>query len=343
MLSTAFDLAVKIMELSEISLAEVENLELKQLELTCDDILSLQDSCSESISSQVSSSYLNSTFSTSAREISESSIVFTSKSLYRHIRDIELVCLLSVITPYVDELLLSTMLTRNGSEVFKKLLYYKFKHRVFFGLAIDRAEVVQYKNTKLYSTIHAQLEILFGKTSTAKNVLLLESACEIWEEMHEFGFHGYGRGIRFADPYAEGTEIMEKVAVMNCISGNWHKAFGLFLRAISLTQEVWGQHIDDMPETVNTFLMRLTVNAEKCANDSPENLPNVDDILRLELLSHVNYFNSELSLRNEKQTEKRSVNFRGEDLDWPRQYEYKTDKVRSVGKRKRAKSDVIVS
>lgn len=272
-ISSAFDLAVKIMELSEVDGSNKTFVSKRDFcLLSCEDLYSLNNFCDSRISNLIECVP----------------------------RNFELACLMSIISPFVDELVFPDILF-DGSSNYKKLLYFKFKHRVFLGLAIERVAQLQLDSSAAYSSVLSHLQVVFDEDVTQYSrrdlmVRLLESAWEVWEVMHGLGFHGYGRGVRFADPHAEGVEVIERVAILHCISGNSSRALHMFLRAIVLVQEIWGHHGELAPiSTKNIIRTGLVANTFNCLNSIPPNLSIEIENLREEVMSRIGYLSFQVS------------------------------------------------
>ena len=86
-------------------------------------------------------------------------------------------------------------------------------------------------------------EFQAGAYSTIGNPKGFETALQkglsVWQQMHHHRFYGYGRGVDYADPYAEGVRIMKELASYKCSHGRFKTAWKLFQDALELRFQNW--------------------------------------------------------------------------------------------------------
>lgn len=115
--------------------------------------------------------------------------------------------------PEIESLLAMTEL--HLPEKYPRVLYYSFKFYEFQAGAYSSIS-----NSKGFETA-------------------LQKGLSVWKKMHYHRFYGYGRGVDYADPYAEGVRIMKELASYKCSHGRFKTAWKLFQDALEFRFQNW--------------------------------------------------------------------------------------------------------
>ena len=132
-------------------------------------------------------------------------------------------------------------------EKYRKVLYYKFKlYEFMIGAYQSVSNVHGYENS-------------------------LKEAISVWKEMHSLDFYGYGRGVDYADPHAEGVSIMIQYAAFKCTNGHYLRGWDVYkealqLRGLAWTQEKVGQY--GVPVAIQRELENLLKDMKLCTDSA---------------------------------------------------------------------------
>ena len=126
---------------------------------------------------------------------------------------------------------------------YRKVLYYMFKHGEFLAAV--------YEGLGHQSALQAALQV----------------GLETWREMHGLGFYGYGRGVEYADPYAEGVALMGRLGVVHCEAAQYAAGLELLQEAVQLQDETWGRSdLGVVPAEIQHTLADVTADLLTCAS-----------------------------------------------------------------------------
>ena len=291
LISSGFELAVKISELSHFEAAATLRTSTYPMltNLKLSDHISrydLQSYCVIISQTQTNSIGTN---STAFAHLGDKHITFDWR--------FELMIIMNKLTKHVIEVM--EMVKVLKPDDYRKLLYFKFKHLSFLSDAFVSAGL-QWRNDNdsfvdvdvdaLTSIQEYEIKALCGrhygscidtdiglKTEQDTDldlmmappaICFLEKAIEVWEEMHALKFYGYGRGVQYADPYSEGVHLMDRVATFYCFERknkvDYKFALQLYGRAVELSQEIWGSDGSKAPDAVFATLMEIHKRAHYC-------------------------------------------------------------------------------
>jgi hypothetical protein len=126
---------------------------------------------------------------------------------------------------------------------YRKVLYYMFKHGEFLAAVYES----------------------LGHQSALQ--VALQAGLKTWREMHGLGFYGYGRGVEYADPYAEGVALMGRLGVVHCEAAEYAVGLELLLEAIQLQDETWGRSdLGVVPVEIQRTLADVTADLLTCSS-----------------------------------------------------------------------------
>lgn len=122
-------------------------------------------------------------------------------------------------------------------------LYYKFKHREF--------------PAPIYENLNRPQEALEA----------YEQAMAVWWEMHRYKSYGSGNGA--IDPYFEGSRVLESIAALSCMKGQYRRGLAAVEHIVSFYDEIWApKSAATVPNNVRLMHgNRLGLGAQ-CARDA---------------------------------------------------------------------------
>ena len=171
----------------------------------------------------------------------------------------DLISVLIEIQPHIDQLISLTKFSLEDK--YRKVLYYKFKHGEFCA------------------TAYQQIGDVDSFISSLEETLL------VWNEMHDLKFYGYGRGVQYADPYAEGIAVMWQLGIQLCQRQQYIDGLDLFHRASVLQEEIWPLgKLHRWPLDIKDTFISLNKDALTCARSGQASLRAKKILKRLQIL-----------------------------------------------------------
>ena len=125
---------------------------------------------------------------------------------------------------------------------YNKVLYYPFKHGEFLA------------------AVYEELDDDEGAERS------LRAGLAAWTEMRRLGFNGYGRGVTYADPTAEGVVLLGRLGTMHCRAQRYTRGLAYLTKALALQDETWGDvDVSLIPVDIRMVLRAVAADATTCA------------------------------------------------------------------------------